>query len=227
MNFNKFNTTPYSHPELYCGDMYIGRHAPLRSGESISVQQCGEMLAIGAVNLGVALGNIVVTIANVMQRRMGAMISPDVEEAQKTSAVALIGEMQRRINLSGHQNAGMLIKMLNDAAEFEIPGFINLRSRALNIRQGGVLFSMFFGYAGNHIYSEYAAVHGDTFASLQQKACQITANMLSRLRNENNDEQGTKGGASFRPRIIQCPKCGRDVSTESKTCWFCDSPIIG
>ena len=67
---------------------------------------------------------------------------------------------------------------------------------------------------------------GDLFESMMQRIRGLTSNMLSRVSSGmTTQKMADTKQPSGKPRIIQCPNCGKDVSSDSKTCWCCDTPI--
>ena len=219
MPLNHFNTTPATHPELYRDGMYVGRCNQITPGQSMSPEVCARCLAVAAVTYGWSVGDIAIQVALTMRRKMGAAIFPDEEQAHGVAACAFAAEIRRRIvSTEGRED---VLKLFNAAVEDEMPyhryGYDGEISRT-----GGSLFCKFFGVAGDHIYSEYAAVYGDVFGSMMQRIRNLVSNMLPRVITDTTAQVNPQ---SCKPKIIKCPHCGRDVSSDSKTCWCCDAPI--
>lgn len=223
MALNRFNTTPATHPSLYNNGMYMGKCRPLSSGQPVSPSECARVLAVAAVGYGWSVGDVALQVARTLQRRMGIAIYPDEEQAHGVAACAYAAEIRRRIVASGtHED---VLRSYNEAVEEEMP-YNRYGYDGESSHSGGALFSKFFGAAGNHIYSEFAAVNGDIFGTMMQKIRALTSNMLSRVTsNQTPHAEVPVQKQSGKPKIIKCPNCGRDVSTESKTCWCCDAPI--
>lgn len=223
MSLNRFNTTPTSHPSLYNNGMYTGGCKPMSPGQSVTPAECAKVLAVAAVGYGWSVGDVALQVARTMQRKMGVAIFPDEEQAHGVAACAFAAEVRRRIASKCSDNE--LLKLYNIAVENEMP-YSRYGYDGENSRSGGALFSVFFGASGNYIYSEFAAVNGDLFGSMVQKIRGLTSNMLSRVSSGTTTQKivNTKQPTN-KPRIIQCPNCGKDVSSDSKTCWCCDAPI--
>ena len=225
MNLNRFNTTPQSHPHMYFnGEMYIGKHRPLCPGQKVTTKVAAEMLAVCAVNLGWQIGEIALAIAAVIRRRTGIEVCRlEDEYVHGVGAAAMACEISRRI--VAYLGQGNLLNAYNDAVCSEISD-VRYRQAGEVCRSGKDVFAKIFGIEGGRIYSEYAAVHSDVYAQCCLKINQIVSSMLVRISDlPEGASTGPADRSANRPRIIRCPNCGKNVSTESATCWCCEFPI--
>ena len=222
MAVNRFNTTPESHPELYRDGMYIGKCKQLVSGQPVTPKDCARSLVVAAVNIGWSVGDVALQIALTMRRKMGVAISPSEEQAHGVTVCAYAAEIRRRI--ASTVGCEEVLRFFNVAVEDEMP-YGRYGCDGESCHSGGMLFCKFFGTAGNHIYSEFAAVNGDLFGSMMQRIRSLASNMLSRVIAEPPSRTLSSKSRLGKSKIIKCPCCGREVSTDCKTCWCCDYPI--
>ena len=181
MILNRFNTSPYTHPFLYAmGEVYIGRLQPLQQGQTISSEECAERMAIAAVNYGWAFANVVMSVVEVLRRKMGLCGCLNENDVCKFCATAFVREMKR--GLPTRSGYAYLVPLLFSAAKKEIPGFGEFGSKSVeNVSGGGDVFASLIGLSGYRIYSEYVAVYGDVYDELRTKAKRFAVGLLPLL----------------------------------------------
>ena len=142
MSLNRFNTTPTSHPSLYCNGYYTGGLKPMSPGQPVTPTECAKALAVTAVNFAWGVGDIALEVARILRRGMGITIYPDEEQAHGVTACAFAAEIRRQI--ASTSSDGEMLRLYDIAVENEMP-YSRYGCDGENIRSGGALFCKFFG----------------------------------------------------------------------------------